>query len=615
MPGIVGIISKIPSDRAERELRRMVETMRHESFYESGTWRDPSLGIYVGWSARKGSFCDRLPIQNESRRESRNQVLFFAGEEFGHKQSAASNGNGRATSPDDPSYLLDVAADDAAFPKCLNGRFHGFLINRSTGEASLFNDRYGMHRIYYHEAKEAFYFAAEAKAILAVCPELRRADPKALGEFVSCGCVLEDRTLFQGMHVLPGGSLWRFKSGSLVEKSKYFDPKEWEEQEELSADEYYKELRDVFSRNLPAYFNGREKVAMSLTGGLDTRMIMAWHKAPADSFPCYTFGGTYRDCEDVRIARRIAEICHQPHEVIPIGQDFLSQFPKYAERAVYLSDGCVDVTRSSDLYANEVAREIAPVRMTGNYGTEVLRQLPAMKPTEPAPGLFTPEFLSMVRSARDAFPVLLQVHPARFAAFRQAPWYHYGLLALEQTQVSVRSPYLDNDVVRTAFRMPQAKVAKNHASVDNSVCLRLIAEGNEGLRKIRTDRGIAGNDGSFTAPLVRNFLEFTFKAEYAYDYGMPQWLARIDSVLSPFRPERMFLGRHKFAHYRVWYRDSLAHYTREVLLDPKSLSRPYLAESDHVENLVEAHLAGRRNYTTEIHKLLTLELLHRVFLD
>ena len=57
----------------------------------------------------------------------------------------------------------------------------------------MFNDRYGMHRIYYHEAKEAFYFAAEAKAILAVRPELRRADPRGLGEFVACGCVLDNR--------------------------------------------------------------------------------------------------------------------------------------------------------------------------------------------------------------------------------------------------------------------------------------------------------------------------------------------------------------------------------------------------------------------------------------
>jgi len=34
----------------------------------------------------------------------------------------------------------------------------------------LFNDRYGMQRLYYNESREAFYFAAEAKAVLAVCP-------------------------------------------------------------------------------------------------------------------------------------------------------------------------------------------------------------------------------------------------------------------------------------------------------------------------------------------------------------------------------------------------------------------------------------------------------------
>jgi hypothetical protein len=31
--------------------------------------------------------------------------------------------------------------------------------------------------------------------------------------------------------------------------------------------------------------------------------------------------------------------------------------------------------------------------------------------------------------------------------------------------------------------------------------------------------------------------------------------------------------------------------------------------------VVRSHLKGDRNYTTEIHKVLTLELLHRLFLD
>jgi len=123
-----------------------------------------------------------------------------------------------------------------------------------------------------------------------------------------------------------------------------------------------------------------------------------------------------------------------------------------------------------------------------------------------------------------------------------------------------------------------------------------------------------GNSGHLSAAASRSFLEFTFKAEYAYDYGMPQWLARADHLFSRFHLDRLFLGRHKFYHFRVWYRDALAKYVREMLLDARTLSRPYLDRSG-LETMVRGHLKGDRNYTAEIHKVLTLELLHRLFLD
>jgi asparagine synthase (glutamine-hydrolysing) len=50
------------------------------------------------------------------------------------------------------------------------------------------------------------------------------------------------------------------------------------------------------------------------------------------------------------------------------------------------------------------------------------------------------------------------------------------------------------------------------------------------------------------------------------------------------------------------------------LLDPRTLARPYL-ERRRVEMMVRGHLRGDRNYTTAIHKLLALELLHRLFFD
>ena len=53
------LVTGMPRERAERELRRMVDGLRHESFYEAGTWIEESLGVYVGWCARENSFAER----------------------------------------------------------------------------------------------------------------------------------------------------------------------------------------------------------------------------------------------------------------------------------------------------------------------------------------------------------------------------------------------------------------------------------------------------------------------------------------------------------------------------------------------------------------------------
>jgi asparagine synthase (glutamine-hydrolysing) len=246
--------------------------------------------------------------------------------------------------------------------------------------------------------------------------------------------------------------------------------------------------------------------------------------------------------------------------------------------------------------------------MTGNYGGEVLRRVRAFKPVKPTPGLFDTDFVSHIDSAQRTYAGLLQGHPLSFAVFRQAPWHHYGLLSLEQTQLALRSPYLDNDFVRTVFRAPHSAVRSNDIS------LRLIEEGDSALMRIRTDRGLAGSKSTLLSAVTQNVLEFTFKAEYAYDYGMPQWVAKVDHSLSMFHLERLFLGRHKFYHFRVWYRDALSKYVQEMLLDSRALSRPYLKRGA-LEHIVRGHLKGNQNFTTAIHKVLTLELVHRLFID
>ncbi|HKW34943.1 MAG TPA: asparagine synthase-related protein [Candidatus Acidoferrum sp.] len=601
MPGLVGLITRMPREWAEPQLLRMLDTLRHEAFYVSGTWVDEANGIYVGWVAREGSFADRMPVKNESGEVT----LFFSGEEFPEPGTASVlKARGHVVEPEGPSYLAHRYEDEPDFPRGLNGRFHGLVVDRRRGTATLFNDRYGLQRLYYHEAGDAFYFAAEAKAILKVRRELRSLESCGLGEFIVCGCVLENRTLFSGIHVLPPGSAWLFRGGKLEKKSAYFRPEEWEEEEPLEPETYYASLRDVFVGNLPRYFNGKERLGVSLTGGLDTRIIMAWRKAPPNSLPCYTFGSMYRDNQDVRLARQVAKICGQQHQVITTGKEFLARFAHYAQRSVYLTDACVDLSRSPDLYVNEKVREIAPVRMVGTYGSEMLLHAVMFKAEEPAAGLFQCEVEPQIHAAKKTYEANLQVHPMTFVAFRQSPWHHFGVLGLEQSQVAVRSPFLDNDLVKTLYKAPGS------IEINQDARVRLIREGNPDLANLRTDRGTRGVNSIFT----RGFHEFFFKAEYAYDYGMPQWIAQVDHMVAPLHLERMWLGRHKVFHFRVWYRDDLADYVREILFDQRSLARPYV-NAESVRTIVNGHLKGNRNYTTEIHRLLTLELTHRLFLD
>lgn len=605
MPGIAGIITNVlPREVASERLRRMLGVLRHESFYVCGSWFDERAGIYVGWTAIDNA-AGCMPFRNEQGKKS----LVFSGEDFpepGTPQALRSRGHEFDQSGF--AYLVHVAEEDSSFPASLDGRFHGLLANRESGEALLFNDRYGMHRVYCHESAEGFYFAAEAKAILAAVPSLNTVDPQSLGDFISCGAVLENRTLFKDISVLPPASAWVFHNGALQEKASYFAPTEWQEQGPLDPASFYRELRDVVARNIPRYFRGSGPVAMSLTGGLDTRMIMAWQKMEPATMPCYTFGGMHRDCQDVMVARKVARACSQTHEVIPVSQNFLAKFSQYAERAVYLTDGCVDVSRATDLYLNERARQVAPGRITGNYGGEILRQVRTFKAEEPQGDVFCPEVLSYARNTGQTLAANTQEHPVAFAAFRQAPWAQYGILSLEQAQLTVRSPFLDNELVRTAFRAPPSCLTSNDVS------LRLISDGNPQLGRIPTDLGLGGGRRPIAEAASHAWQEFFLKAEHAYDKGMPDWAVRIDRSLSGLALDRLFLGRHKFAHFRIWYRDDLSGYLQETLLSQGSLSRPYL-DKKAVRRALTDHLRGKRNATTLFHKLLTLEIVHRLFLD
>lgn len=590
MPGIVGLFSKDPT--SAESLPRMVSCIVGEPFHASGTHVAPELNAFCGWVAHEGSFAGTMPHWNGAR----DVCVIFAGEVPTRTAGQTIN-------------LADLYDERGiAFVEQLRGWFCGVVLDWRRQRAVLFNDRYGLGRVYVHEHAQGLHFASEAKALLSVLPHVRSLDAQGAAETVSFGCVLQDRTLFSGVSLLPGGSIWTFGLDGTLHKSRYFTPEDWEEQDPLTTDEYLATLASTVEAAMPQCFFGPGRPAMSLTGGLDGRLIMAWAQCAPGTVPCYTFGSAYRDSFDVRIAREIARACNQSHETLVIGDEFLADFPRQAERAIWTSDGTMDVTGSAEHFANALARRIAPVRVTGNYGSELFRGNVAFRPRAPHKSLYEGSFEERIANAAATYDAEFAGDLLSFIAFKQVPWHHYARLSVEQSQVTLRSPYLDPDLVSLLYRAPM------HLRFSADVFLQLIASGNAQLARIPTDRGVRAGHVKALDALRRRWKEFITKAEYAYDYGMPPWLAGIDRRLRALHPERLFLGRQKFSHFRIWYRDRLAGYVREILLDDRARARPYLHKAE-LERIVKAHIRGTGNHTLEISRLLSLELLQRMLIE
>jgi asparagine synthase (glutamine-hydrolysing) len=595
MPGLFGMISRRPAPECERLVQAMRDAMLQESFYISGLHSAPGLGVYAGWTALEKSFGAHQPFVNESR----NVTLLFSGECFPDRAFKEEQSPG--------AWILRAYEEQGEpFLESLNGLFSGLLIDRRINQAFLFNDRYGFDRLYLHETDDAIYFASEAAPLLRVLPQLRKFDYEGVNQFLAVGCTLEGRTLFHGIHLLPAGSVWSLSPGRCI-KRVYFSPTTWESQPVLTPLDFQQKFQATLSRIVPRYFASEPKLGIALTAGLDSRMVLACRPRLDRKPVCYTYGGQSGEMLDTRLASRVAHQCGMDHHVLRIGSEFFSNFGSHFDRTIQATSGCFGLLGAHEIYFNRLARQLAPVRLTGVCGGEVLREVCTFKPLRLHPELLNPEARRMVAEYSKHFTRERQ-HPVTFAAFQEIPWNIHGSLAACRSQVTFRTPYLDNELVALAYQAP-ATVKSSSASA-----VRLIEEREPGLAAIPTDMGLMGTERLLARERRTLFSKLTFKVDYLCNDGLPSSLSFLDPAIAAFNTIFGIPGVHKYLWYRRWLRCELAGYVREQLNNDHVLQIPFW-NSSYIGTLAEDHISGRRNCLSEINTVLTLGAIQRLLMQ
>jgi asparagine synthase (glutamine-hydrolysing) len=600
MPGLAGIIRFAADESTEQDLGSMLGAMRHNDRYSHGTFVDRECGLRIGWTCHPGSFAEGMPLVSQSG----DTVMIFSGETFEepgqitHFNQAVSD-----TKAAKAAYLLELYAKlGEEFFKQLNGWFAGVIIDRPSRRVTLFNDRYGMGRIYYHSGPDEFLFASEAKALLNVRPALRAIPPERLAEYLRYNCVLGDRTLFNGISLLPKASAWSFERSPSPRKRQYFDFSEWENQPHLEDESFYSQWANTVARVFPRYAQEGNKVALSSTAGLDTRLIMAGLRDQIKQHPSYTFNGAWGELLDVRTGRKTASVYNQPHQSISINEQFLGGFADYARRAVHISDGTHDAFGAHDVFLNEIARDIAPIRLTGKFGSEIVRVRRLVPSRTYQPGLLQDDLQTLV----EGLPTFANTNPQGHALTRvvteEIPWHEHPRVAVEQSQLVLRTPYMDNELVKLMYQAPVGSRAAGDLQE------RYVRE-----RAPEFARDIT-NMGRFSSsnPLVTRFFYYLFRAffkvEYVYLHVTPHWLTWFDRKLEHLHLERLLSGRQKWEAYRIWIKTAFAPFLRETLCDSQAGYTQFF-DYQTTRKMVERHIAGTHNYLEEINKALTVQLI------
>ncbi len=196
----------------------------------------------------------------------------------------------------------------------LRGMFAFVLWDARNERLLAARDHLGQKPLYYTDEPGRFAFASEIKALLALDPNLRKMNLRALDQYLALRLIAPPLSMFQGVHKLPPGHLLLVERGGRPVVRRYWDlrylPK-LEGSDEALTDQ----LEAQIDESLRLHMVSDVPVGAFLSGGLDSSLLVAMlaKRIGMRDLPTFTIGLPYQRFDEAPHARAVAHaVPHRP---------------------------------------------------------------------------------------------------------------------------------------------------------------------------------------------------------------------------------------------------------------------------------------------------------------
>jgi len=271
----------------------------------------------------------------------------------------------------DPELLLRLYIEipDFEFLLKIDGTYSAVILDTNVNKLFLLTDRYGLRDIYWMHKEGQLAWASEIKA-LTLMPgfslEINRAGVENL---LRWRYFFDDETWFKDIRMLLPSTVLSYdlKDGSTSMRRYWSYDDIGAIPKDVNEDVLIETIAELFSSAVGKCSLYEGRVGLTLSGGLDSRALLAAMPDLGYPVPAVTFGK--KGCADVRIAAMVTKKTNASHYVFELRPD--NWFPPRF-KGVWWTDGQLSFIHMHGIEFMPEIKKLFDVHMNGFAGDAVL---------------------------------------------------------------------------------------------------------------------------------------------------------------------------------------------------------------------------------------------------
>ncbi|WP_281966971.1 asparagine synthase (glutamine-hydrolyzing) [Roseovarius nanhaiticus] len=497
------------------------------------------------------------------------------------------------TSGDTEVLLRAFEAWGPDFVHRLNGMFAIAVFDRREDALYLFRDRLGVKPLYLYEAAPGhLLFASEIKALLQAGAPVK-ADMTAAAQYLALNYVPQPRTMFAGIRHLSPGHMARMDAQSGLRITRYWDLAQTPGETDMTEAEAQAGIIALLDDATRIRMRADAPFGAFLSGGLDSSSVVGFMSLyKTENLRSFSIGFDDARFDESSFAREAAERFGTIHQSQKMPVETTTRWARF----VWHCDqphGDVSFI-PTDQVAGMAARDVRMV-LTGDGADELFA----------------------------GYEKYLDLFPGGRSDHLKEGWQDGFVRASGLMRDSEAERLLTGDL-RDAFLdtdpyAPLSDEIRRAAQQDpiNQVLMGETLTLLPGNNLVKPDRMAMANSLEVRSPFLDyRMAEFAFAIPGAMKLAGGETKAIMKRALLPMLGQSLTYRKKQMFTVPVgeWFRDALAQFCRETLLDGRLEARD-IVDTAIVALMIDAHIAGTQNNTRQLRALISLELWFRLFID